>query len=147
LPRDFQTFVDPSMRGRRITAGEFQTRPGAESGEHEINDSALGAEFIGVVEQCLRFVELAAFVEKLSQQRSGELRDVSWASGRRQRNSYCMSQVGFGACHVELLVRGKRRETISVAHAQRAGNPLMVLASPPLPAKCVVEVQRSKRPK
>ena len=56
------------MRGRRVTAGEFQTRPGPESREHEIDDSALGAEFIGVVEQCLRFVELAAFVEKLSQQ-------------------------------------------------------------------------------
>ena len=54
------------MRGRCVTASEFQARPSPECREHEIDDSALGAQFVRVVEQWLRLVELAVFVEQLS---------------------------------------------------------------------------------
>ncbi|KAA8954592.1 hypothetical protein [Mycobacterium sp.] len=84
---------------------------------------------------------MAAFVEKFTQQGTGQLRDVGWASRRQQRNSDRVSQVRFGTRDVKLLIRGDRRKTASVASAQGPGDALMVLVSPPLPAQRVIKVE------
>src|ERR1700758_206731 len=145
--RDVQAFGQSAARACRVATGQFQPSSGPESCEHEVDESAFGAELGRVVEQCLRFVELTTFVEKLTQQGPGELRNICWASGRQQRDSDRTSQVRFGAGDVELLVRGDRRKTVSVADAQRPGGLLMVLVSPPLPAQRVVEVEHPGGPK
>ena len=56
------------MRGRCVTASEFEACTSPECREQEVDDSALGAQFVRVVQQYLRFVEVTVFVEKLSQQ-------------------------------------------------------------------------------
>ncbi|BCI90134.1 hypothetical protein NIIDMKKI_53400 [Mycobacterium kansasii] len=121
--------------------------PRPECREHDVDDSALGAEFVGVVEQCLGFVELTAFVEKLPQQRASELGDIGGATGRQQRDSDALSQVRFGAGDVELLVRGDRGKTVSVGNAECPGGLLMEWSCPLLPAKRVIEVPYPKRTK